>query len=116
MNRYLLLLFFIFSSETHATAFNISGLTIDFIRSVGNYYQSTTFDNTVELWFTSELNFPSSLSCTENRRIYIDASYSHLVSAAYMAFLSGKTVDVQLDDSLPIRNGTCEISYIDVNN
>lgn len=92
----------------------IEKLKISKIRSVGNYHVDDTFDSTIELWFTKELNFTSALSCTQNFRVYVDTQHTHVVSAAYMALLSGKEVAIHIDDNLPKRSGSCEISYLDV--
>ena len=79
-----------------------NGFTISKIRTVGDY-PGTTFDNTIELWFTSALNpYPSGSACTSTFRVYIDAKHKHLISAAYVAMTTGKKVDIFLDDTLPV--------------
>lgn len=97
-----------------ASTQKIDGLTIKSIRAVGNYHNADTFDDTVELWFSSSLNWSDDVSCSADYRVYIDADNAHMVSAAYMAFASDKKVSIFVDDSLPVRYGSCEISYLDV--
>jgi hypothetical protein len=46
--------------------------------------------------------------------VYISSKNPHLVAAAYMAYSTGKTVNVALDESLTNRYGACEVSYLDV--
>lgn len=103
------------SVEVAAENFEISGLTISKIRAVGNY-SGDTFDDTLELWFTTPLVFPANFPCTATGRVEIDKVDQHVVSAAYMAFASGKKVNVNIDTILPIRGGTCQVSYLDVIN
>ncbi len=93
----------------------IQELKIKKIRAVGNYNSGETFDDTLELWFTSGLVFSEDVTCTTTFRVYVDAAKNHMVSAAYMAYASGKTVGILVDDTLPKRGGACEISFIDVN-
>ncbi len=93
----------------------IDNLTIKMIRSVGNYHAGDTYDNSIELWFTDSLAWTSNMDCTVNYRVYIDANNQHMISAAYMAFASGKKVNIHADDTLKLRSGSCELSYIDVN-
>jgi hypothetical protein len=33
---------------------------------------------------------------------------------AYLALSSGRKVDIKLDDTLPIRDGACEVSFLDL--
>jgi hypothetical protein len=103
------------SSLANANGQQINDLKIKMIRAVGNYHAGDTFDNSIELWFTASLEWAENMNCSINYRVYIDASHTHLISAAYMAFASGKTVNIHADDSLPLRSGSCELSYIDVN-
>ncbi len=93
----------------------IRGMKISKVRVVGDY-PGTTYDNSVELWFTDSIEWPSTVNCTNTSRVYIDAKHNHLVSAAYMALTAGKTVNFFVDDKLTNRNGSCEISYLDVLN
>lgn len=105
----------IFSSAfSNAATQKIDSLTIKMIRSVGEYHSGDTFDDTVELWFTTSLAWTADVGCTANFRVYIDASKTHMISAAYMAFAAGKKVNINADDTLPVRSGACELSYIDV--
>lgn len=96
-----------------ATAFDLPTLNIQFVRAVGQY-QDPQFSNTVELWFTTPLPLPAGSRCTDTRRVYIDSKNYHLVAAAYMAFSKGRSVHIALDDTLPIRGGACEVTYLDV--
>jgi hypothetical protein len=101
------------ASATSATQ-KIENLSIKSIRVVGDYHKAEVFDDTIELWFTTSLAWSANMSCTVNYRVYIDASKSHLVSAAYMALATDKKVSIFADDSLPMRYGSCEISYLDI--
>jgi len=49
------------------------GLTIKFIRAVGNYSAGNTYDNTIELHFTTGLIWPAGSLCTVTYRVMIDA-------------------------------------------
>ena len=91
----------------------IGNLSIKMIRTVGDY-SSTTYDNTIELWFTKPLVWPSNSSCTDTRRVYIDAKHTHIISAAYTAFVSGRKVGINADDTLKKRGGACELSFLDL--
>ena len=102
-----------FMANVSATEFQLPALKIQFIRAVGEY-ENPIFSNTIELWFTTPLQFPSGSSCTDMRRVYISSKNYHLVAAAYMAFSKGKTVNVALDESLPNRGGACEVTYLDI--
>jgi|GEM_PF-2634378 len=104
----------IFSCEVFADTLEISGLTISKLRAVGNY-SGETYDNTLEVWFTAPLVLPANIPCA-TARVEIDKSEQHLVSAAYMAFASGKKININIDSSLPIRGGMCQISFLDVVN
>ena len=94
----------------------IEGLKISRIRTVADYGGSdTTYDNSIELWFTVSLPFNSSVpKCTERSRVYIPLEHVHLISAAYAAQMNNKSVNIMVDDSLVVRNGSCEISFLDV--
>lgn len=96
-----------------ATAFDLPPLNIQFVRAVGQY-QEPQFNNTIELWFTTPLPLPAGSPCVDARRVYIDSKNYHLVAAAYMAFSKGRSVHIALDDTLPIRAGACEVTYLDV--
>ncbi|WP_157522293.1 hypothetical protein [Mitsuaria sp. 7] len=97
----------------HAAEETIEGLKIAKIRSVGNY-SNDLYDNTVELWFTTPLNVPSNLTCRETQRVIIDAKFKHLIAAAHAALASGRLVNVHIDDTLPQRAGSCEVSWMDI--
>lgn len=105
-------LMFLSSSLLAGTA-TINGKVLSKVRVVGDY-PGSTYDNSVELWFTTPIVWPSGVNCTNTSRVYIDAKHTHIVSAAYMALASGKTVNFYADDQLPNRNGSCEISFLDV--
>jgi hypothetical protein len=92
-----------------------SNLTISRIRAVGDY-TGDVYDNTVELWFTTPLSWPAQSPCTNTSRVYIDKKHQQIVSAAYMAMLAGKKVNINVDPNLPNRMGSCEISFLDVVN
>lgn len=96
-----------------ASATNVQyfGLTIAKIRAVGDY-QGTTFDNTLEVWPSTPL--AASSNCTSSFRFYIDSKNKHLLATIYLALATGKKIDVNLDDTLPIRDNACEASYIDL--
>ncbi|MBA6231372.1 MULTISPECIES: hypothetical protein [unclassified Colwellia] len=111
----LIMLFSIlFVSSVQASNERVNGLTIKFIRAVGNYSAGTTYDNTIELHFTTPLIWPEGSLCTITYRVMIDSKNNHLISAAYMAYASGFKVNINADDALPIRNGACELSYLDI--
>ncbi|BFM10157.1 hypothetical protein R50072_03100 [Simiduia litorea] len=101
------------SSFAYSASDHVDGLVISKIRAVGDYASGTIYDHTIELWFTTSLVW-SNTACTDTSRIYIDAKNQHIISAAYIAFSSGKKVGINADDTLPIRGGSCEISYLDV--
>ncbi len=101
------------STPCYATNYNLTDLTIKKLRSVGDY-QGTTYDNTLELWFTTPLEWPVGSGCTTTYRVFIDKQHTHIISAAYLAFSTGKKVLVNVDNTLPIRAGACEVSFMDV--
>lgn len=103
------------SSPLFAGGAQINGKLIKQVRVVGDY-SGTLYDNSVELWFSTPITWPSNVSCTNTARVYIDAKHTHIVSAAYMALASNKTVNFFVDDQLPMRSGSCEISFLDVVN
>ena len=104
---------FIASGSAGAANIQQNNLVIQKVRAVGNY-EGTTYDNTVEVWFATPLTWPAGSQCTNTNRVYVDASHQHLVAAAYFALNSGLSVSVNVDESLPIRSGACEVSFIDV--
>lgn len=99
--------------SAYAARYYIENLTIKRIRTVSEY---SNFSNTVELWFNEKLTFPSGVQCTNTYRVHIDAKHKHIISAAYLTMMSGKKVSVYANESLPIRAGSGEISYLDVVN
>ena len=101
------------SAVSAAGTAEINGMKIKKLRAVGDY-PTATFDNTLELWFTVPIVWPETVACNDFR-VYVDAKHSHIISAAYMAFATGKLVNFHVDDSLPIRAGSCEITFLDVN-
>lgn len=100
--------------NTQAADHYAEGLYINKIRTVGNYIQGTVFDNTIEIWFTAPPTIPAFMGCTSSYRAYIDARNTHMVSAAYIAYTAGKKVAINLDNTLPIRDNSCEVSYFDL--
>ena len=112
LSKLIILLAFISSSVLAGTA-EITGKQLSKVRVVGDY-PGTTFDDSIELWFTAPITWPAGVDCTNISRVYIDAKNTHLVSAAYMALAAGKTVNFFIDDQLTMRNGSCEVSYLDV--
>lgn len=102
-----------FANTVAANNVEVNGLTISKVRAVGNYH-GETFDNTLEVWFAAPMVFPTNMPCNATGRVAIDKADQHLISAAYMAFTSGKKINVYLDGSLPIRGGMCQVSFIDV--
>lgn len=113
--RFLMILLCCFCTNVLATDIGIDNLKIYKIRAVGDY-SGNTFDNTIEIWFTTPLTFPAQSLCTVTGRVYVDKNHDHIISAAYMAFAAGKTVNINVDTNLTIRNGSCEISFLDVVN
>lgn len=99
----------------YAADFVQTGLTLVKIRAVGDY-QGTVYDNTIELWFSAPLSWPAGSSCASAPipRVYVDAKNKQLVAAAYLALTTGKKIDINVDDTLPIRGGSCEVSYLDI--
>lgn len=101
------------ASSAFAANYSKEGLTIKRIRAVGDY-EGTTFDNTIELWFTTDLDWPTASQCGTGSRVYIDAKNKHMVATAMLAFSLGKKVNINIDTSLPNRYGACEVSYLDI--
>lgn len=101
--------------SSHATAAYVtySDLYVAKVRAVGDY-QGTTFDNTLEVWPTAPLPIGAGSNCTSTFRFYVDSKNKHLLAAVYLALAMGKKIDVTVDDTLPIRDGACEASYLDV--
>nr|WP_139063219.1 hypothetical protein [Vibrio nigripulchritudo] len=112
--RKILLASMLVSPMCYAENIHLNSLEIKFIRAVGDY-SGSTYDNTIELWFTNPLVWPSS-SCTDTRRVYVDSKHQHIISAAYTAFAANKKVNVHVDSTLPKRGGACEVSYLDILN
>ena len=101
-------------APARATDYTLNDLTLVRIRAVGDYQSGDTFDNTVELWFSESIAGRAGPSCTDGRRVFIHARHYQMVTAAYTALLKGKKVSVNIDDTLPIRYGACEISFLDI--
>lgn len=114
-SKIFLLLLIVFSVSAQAGTAEIKGKKLSKIRVVGDY-PGTTYDDSIELWFTTPIVWPSTVNCTNTSRVYISAEKQHLVSAAYMALAAGKTVNFFVDDQLTNRSGSCEISFLDVLN
>jgi hypothetical protein len=113
--RYFLLLLALSatSNVVSATNYLVNGLSISYIRVVGDYSEGTSYDNTIELHF-SLIAWPEGSNCAGNR-VYIHTDNTHMISAAYAAYISGLTVDINADDTLPMRGTNCELSYMDIN-
>lgn len=112
---WLLALLIAWGGSANAANIEQNGLTINKIRAVGDY-EGTTYDTTVEVWFSTPLTWPSGSPCSNIQRAEINANNKHLVAAAYLALSTGKTVNINVDDTLPLRGGMCEISFLDVLN
>lgn len=96
-----------------AAEYRLNGVEIARIRVVGDYPHDE-YDQTIELWFKTPLNWPAGSACPNTQLVYVDARHQHMISAAYMAFASSSTLDIVAETTLPIRNGACELSYFDV--
>lgn len=113
---FLSLILVMFGSHARASDIYIGDLTISKIRAVGEYY-SPAFSNTIEIWFSSPLIFPSGAKCAPNSyRVHVDIKHKHIIASAYLAFATGKKININVDDQLPIRGGGCELSYLDILN
>lgn len=97
-----------------ATDYTLNDLTLVRIRAVGDYQSGDTFDNTIELWFSESIAGRAGPNCTDGSRVFVHARHHQMVKAAYAALLMGKKVSVNIDDTLPIRYGACEISFLDI--
>jgi hypothetical protein len=111
--KFLSIAMLVLTSNVFALEYDQNNLTISKIRAVGDY-AGTTYDGTLEIWFSAPLVWPSQFPCSATHNVIINKNNPHLVSAAYMAFAAGKKVNVHVDTDLPIRGGQCEISFIDV--
>jgi hypothetical protein len=105
--------FLTISMNADAAGGSQTGLLIKKIRVVGDF-QGEMYDNSIELWVSPSLSLPSHLKCTSPTIVYIDAKNKHLIAAAYLAFSMSKKIDVYVDDVLPIRGMSCEVSYLDI--
>ena len=107
----------IFISNVSADICEETNVTINAIRPVSASNHNEKHKNTVELHH-SERNYCSLSDCAPaNRyRVIIDANDTHVVSAAYMAFVAGKKVNITIDTGLGNRSGICVISYLTVLN
>lgn len=105
--------FLVLPIVTNAGNYILGPLTLKKIRAVGNYNEQI-YANTIELWFTTPLVWPTGSKCIEFSRVYIDAKNKQMLAAAYTALAAKKKVSINADDSLPIRNGACELSFIDI--
>lgn len=101
------------SFATHATEHTITGLSIRMMRSVGDY-SGTTYDNTMEIWLTTPITWPAGSKCLDTTRVVIDAKNKHLIATAMMAFAMNKTININVDDTLPMRGVACEVSFVDI--
>jgi hypothetical protein len=97
----------------HSETFQIDGLKLKSIRYVGQY-AAPEFRDTIELWFTTPLTFPSGSNCTSTFRVFINATHRHLVAGAQVALAMNRTINIAVDNTLPIRDSACEVVYLDV--
>lgn len=102
-----------FSISVNATGHQIDNLSIRYIRTVGDYH-GETHDRTIELHFTTALTWPSEFKCQAPNRVMVDIKNGHMIAAIYTAFSGDMKVNIYADDSLPIRAGACEISFLDI--
>ena len=93
-----------------------SDMTIQSIRAVGDYPGSELYDETIEIHFTQPITWSSTLSCTGTDVVYVNASDSHVVSAAYTAMIAGKTVSAFTSDSAEVRGSYCTVSWLEIKN
>ena len=91
----------------------VVNIAITRIRTVGDY-QGTTFDNTFEIWFDGPVTYATGSKCTSTYRFIVDAKNKHIYASALTALLTGRKVSVNVDDTLPIRDGACEVSFLDI--
>jgi hypothetical protein len=101
--------------NVHATRCTETDVAISKLRAVGDYTSGDQHDDTLELHHNSR-NWCGLTECSSNHRVIIDKERSHLVAAAYMAFASGKLVDITIDTVWPTRSGICVVSILDVKN
>jgi len=66
----------ILSFNSFGATQKIDNLKIQKIRAVGNYHSGDTYDDTIELWFTTALNFSDTISCTQDFRVYINTNHT----------------------------------------
>lgn len=115
LSRFLILMLCLWATTPlYAASQQIDNLTIKKIRAVGTY-STPNYSNTIEIWFNESLALTSSIpNCTNTSRVYVDAKHKHILMAAYLAMATGKKVNINIDDTLPIRASSCEISFLDV--
>ena len=105
----------ILTSNVNAATCSESNVTINSIRPVSGNYPSEKHQNTIELHHDSRDWCSLSDCVVSNRyRVVVEATDEHIVSAAYMAFVAGKKVDIHIDTSLGTKNGICVVSYLTV--
>lgn len=97
----------------HATDSYLTSIAITRIRTVGDY-QGTTFDNTTEIWFNGPVNYGAGSRCASAFRVFVDVKHKHIVSAALLALSTSRKVNINVDDTLPIRDGACEVTFLDI--
>jgi len=105
----------VFTSNVSAEVCTETNVTINAIRPVSGNYPSDKHKNTVELHHEVR-NYCSLTACAPSNkyRVVIDASDTHVVSGAYMAFAAGKKVNITIDTDLGTKNGICVVSYLTV--
>jgi len=92
-----------------------SNVTINSIRAVSSGYHNDKHKNTVEIHHDVR-NYCDLSACADSNkyRVVVDGADQHIISAAYMAFAAGKSVNIVIDTDLGTRNGICVITYLTV--
>jgi hypothetical protein len=103
-----------FASSAWAVDTRLDDITITRLRAVGDYTAASTYDQTLEIWFNQPISYNSGSRCTSTFRVFIDARDRHLVATAHLAFATGKRININVDDNLPIRDGACQVSFLDL--
>lgn len=101
------------STSANAADSYLTGVTITRMRAVGDY-QGTTFDYTFEIWLSTPPSYTSGSGCTSTYRVFVDAKNKHIYATALLALATGRKLNINVDDTLPIRGGACEVSFLDI--
>ncbi|KZN68810.1 hypothetical protein N478_14195 [Pseudoalteromonas luteoviolacea S4060-1] len=92
-----------------------TNVKITSIRAVSEQFPQAPHKNTVELHHEMRDYCSLDACSTANRyRVAIDGADNHIISAAYMAFASGKPVNIFVDTNLGTRSGICVVSYLTI--